>query len=441
MLFTSPEFAWFFLAVLLAHLVVPRPAHRGLWLAASLAFYASWAFPQGLKFLPLLIGTAALDYTLAKHLFLGGSRRLVALSVVSNLGVLGLFKYLGFFGALAGLDVPKLALPLGISFFTFQSMSYVIDASRNVGRPYPTFRDFLVYVTFFPQLIAGPITRAEFFRTQVGGISLENVERGLRICVAGALLKVGLADGLAPWVDAAWRHPETLSAGDAWLTTLGFAVQIWSDFAGYSLLAVGLARCLGIALPMNFRQPYLAAGPREFWRRWHITLSEWLRDYVYVPLGGNRYGPSREAMAVLITMVLGGFWHGAGWGFVIWGLGHGLWRVAAVGLDVERVPKILRQLGTFALVALLWIPFRAPTFAAGWAMVAALGRGGDVTLALGLLPALIAAVVWHVIFGHQPVEGMVDKLEPRWAGLWHGIGWSLVVLLYSRPAEFIYFAF
>jgi len=316
---------------------------------------------------------------------------LPVLGVILNLGALAWFKYADFLGAnlawLAGARWTPLhiVLPLGISFFVFQKVSYLIDVKRGDRHEY-RFLDFCLFVSFFPQLIAGPLVRhneiIHQFRANPRGPEVwENLSRGLALFLVGMGKKLWIADTLAPSVDAlfAAAHASVPNAAAAWAAAGGYALQIYFDFSGYSDMAIGLARMFGLRLPMNFDAPYRAVSIRDFWRRWHMTLSRLLRDYLYIPLGGNRHGAARQALNVVLTMLLGGLWHGANWTFVIWGglhglalAGNGLWHRAGL-----RMPALLGGALTLLFVVVAWVPFRAPDWTtAGHLLAGLLGVEG-----------------------------------------------------------------
>lgn len=373
MLFNSGLFLNFFAGfLLLYYLVRNRLAWRNaLIVIASYIFYGAW----DVRFLGLLAASSLLDYGVGLGLEAirsdRGRRHLLVVSVVANLGILGFFKYYDFFAtsfaALMmrfGLDadplVLNIVLPVGISFYTFQSMSYTIDVYR---RDLPACRNlihFLAYVAFFPQLVAGPIERAthllpQFARTLV--ITGTMVREGIWLAIWGMFKKVVIADRMAPLVEMVYSQPD--AGGPAvMLATVAFAVQIYCDFSGYSDIARGTAKMLGFELMVNFNLPYLAANIREFWQRWHISLSTWLRDYLYIPLGGNRRGASRTAVNLLLTMLLGGLWHGANWTFVLWGLWHGLGLIMQ-RLSPIRLHPLLSGVLTLFFVLYGWLLFRA----------------------------------------------------------------------------------
>lgn len=346
MTFNSVAFLQFFAAfLLLYHLVRHHLDHRNLLITIASLFFYGWWDP---RFVALLVFTAAVDYAvglkLEQPLEPARRKRWLALSLGTNLLVLGFFKYCNFFStslstalAAVGWHIPashlEIILPVGISFYTFQSMSYAVDVYRRDIPACRNFIRFLAFVAFFPQLVAGPIERAGHLLTQIESprvIRLPMIREGLWLILWGLFKKVVVADNLAPIVDMAY-HPTHHSGPLVALGTFAFAFQIYCDFSGYSDIARGAARWLGFDLMLNFNLPYTATSPRDFWRRWHISLSTWLRDYLYRPLGGNRHGPTRTHRNLLLTMLLGGLWHGASWNFIAWGAWHGL------GLVIHRL--------------------------------------------------------------------------------------------------------
>ena len=390
-----------FLAVVLAvhRSPIPWTAKKVALLLFSYAFYAAWDPP----FVVLLWGSTVVDWFVARALVRtkDGARRrlLLAASLVFNLGLLGYFKYAGFlqrtFAALAGaagfhwspapIDV---VLPIGISFYTFMTISYTVDVYLERTRPARSFLDYALYVTFFPHLVSGPIVRTHElvpqFETPRRATSAQ-LGWGFALLALGLFEKVVVADGwFAPIVDRVYA-PELaqLSTADAWLGTLAFAGQIFCDFAGYSTAAIGVAYTLGFTLPVNFRFPYAAVGFSDFWRRWHVSLSTWLRDYLYIPLGGNRRGPTRTQVNLMLTMLIGGLWHGASWTFVAWGGLHGGYlageRIARRWLPAWHAPagRALLALLTFVLVCFAWVFFRAGTFAQAFRICTAMLGGGS----------------------------------------------------------------
>jgi D-alanyl-lipoteichoic acid acyltransferase DltB (MBOAT superfamily) len=390
MLFTSFEFVFLFLPAALLGFMALRGASYAaglLWLvAASLFFYAFW----NAAYLWLLVPSIVVNYGLGRGLdrHPGGTSKklLLAAGIAANLGVLLYFKYAGFLVANldlvlgAGLSLGSIVLPLGISFITFQKIAYLVDAYRGQARD-PSFLRFALFVSFFPQLIAGPIVHHAEIVPQLKpatlqGVRVAGVAAGLALFAFGLFKKVVLADGLAPtanlvFADAAKGMEPGLSA--AWAGALAYTLQLYFDFSGYSDMACGLALLFGVRLPANFYSPYKAASIIDFWRRWHITLSRFLRDYLYIPLGGNRRGPVRRYVNIMLTMALGGLWHGAGWTFVLWGLYHGLlllvnhawrnWR------GNRRLAAPLCLLLTFLTVVFGWVLFRSESLTAARLMV------------------------------------------------------------------------
>jgi D-alanyl-lipoteichoic acid acyltransferase DltB (MBOAT superfamily) len=392
MLFSSFTFLFQFLpATVLAFAAARRHSPRAgimVLAGASLVFYGAWR-PV---YLLLLLASVAVNFGLGLRMEDPRRRRAIGtFGVALNLAVLGYFKYTNFIfeslNTLTGAPLPffNVVLPLGISFFTFQQIAYLVDVMRGV----PVERDIVSYtlfVSFFPHLIAGPLVHhAEMipqFKRSRSGRSAVLAARGLSIFAAGLFKKVVIADNLAQFVSPVFAH---LDAGGgvttpwAWLATLAYTLQIYFDFSGYSDMAIGLALLFGIRLPVNFRSPYQAISITEFWRRWHITLSRFLRDYLYIPLGGNRLGEQRRYLNLMLTMLLGGLWHGAGWNFLIWGGLHGvylcinhLWRGGAGKPAAGLTARLLGWAITFFAVVLAWVFFRARTLAGAWQMLAAL---------------------------------------------------------------------
>ena len=471
MAFNSLVFLIFFAVVLALHsLPLAWHAKKTNLLLASYVFYAAWNPP----FVVLLWVSTLTDWFAARRMVAtqGSMRRFyLVISIIVNLGLLGYFKYGHFleenftrlmtaFGVDYEISSASIILPLGISFYTFQSMSYSFDVYRERIRPSDSLLDFALYVSFFPQLVAGPILRANFFLQQLIENNRQRIADygwGFTLIVFGMFEKVVLADGvLAPVVETVYSSATDASGVDAWIGTLAFAGQIFFDFNGYSVIAVGLAKCLGFHLPWNFLSPYGAIGFSDFWRRWHVTLSAWLRDYLYISLGGNRRGSIRTYVNVMLTMLLGGLWHGASWLFVLWGGAHGLL------LILERLGKHLfgeaavfqkssvqAALGllTFLFVCLTWVLFRAEDLESASYLLgvmllpvggATLVQVGDVAVVLLTIVSLLAA---HR-FMHDRELGTVIKRLP-----WPLIGLMLAAMLIAillSPGEerdFIYFEF
>jgi D-alanyl-lipoteichoic acid acyltransferase DltB (MBOAT superfamily) len=387
----------------------------------------------------------------------------VAAAVVADLGLLGVFKYEDFFAqdlnrvlGYAGLDLPlpllSLALPVGISFFVFQAISYVVDVKRGLLRPARTL-DLAIYLGFFPHLVAGPIVRAREFLPQLATPRDPRhvaVGGGIVLIAIGLIKKVALADFLARQVvDPVFAVPELYHAPDVLLAAYAYAAQIYCDFSGYTDIAIGLALLMGFVFPQNFDSPYRSASFREFWRRWHITLSRFLRDFLYIPLGGNRGGRLLTARNLMITMVLGGLWHGAAWTFVLWGALHGTALVTEhlIGPErIERVPVWVRWFVVFHLIVLGWILFRSPSLDVAGTFLSRLVSPGAATL---WTPAVVGAVLLVVglqLLPPRPLEALRLRLEGlRPAAL--GLGLAAVILLVAStvPSQgvppFIYFQF
>ncbi|MBN2397888.1 MAG: MBOAT family protein, partial [Deltaproteobacteria bacterium] len=425
MLFSSYTFIVFFAAVL-AFMRFPLRwgVKKAGLLAASYLFYAAWNPP----FVILLWISTVADWIAARRIHESKSIRtrriFLFLSLAVNLGLLCYFKYAGFlienFTALmhwlhVAYQPPQvdLIIPLGISFYTFQTLSYTIDIYRGTGRPWHSFPDYALYVAFFPQLVAGPIVRAFHFLPQClkePTVTGRDMAWGLALVTLGLFEKVALADGLlAPVAEAVYDGNGIPDMVSSWCATVAFAGQIFCDFAGYSTCAIGVAACLGFHLPDNFNAPYAATGFSDFWRRWHISLSTWLRDYLYIPLGGNRRGGFRTQVNTMLTMLIGGLWHGASWTFVLWGGVHGIYllgerfirRITPASLVWGKAPgRFLFALVTAALVCVAWVFFRAHTLGEACVILGAMfGLGTDpATLRLTPLDVMITAGVAGMLF-------------------------------------------
>jgi D-alanyl-lipoteichoic acid acyltransferase DltB (MBOAT superfamily) len=461
--FTTVQFAIFFPIVLaLSWALMPR---QHLWkvftLAASYLFYSA-ASP---KFCLLLAGVTLGNQLAAKLVYrteVERTRRIiVGITVAFDLGILGIFKYYGFFAeetnALldkAGLGLPlplaAIALPAGISFIVFQAISYTVDVHRRLLPPAKTI-DFGLYLSFFPHLVAGPIVRAREFLPQLEGPRNPRqvaVGAGIALILIGLVKKVAIADYLGRTVvDPVFGVPQAYSAPDVILATYAYAMQIFCDFSGYTDIAIGLALLMGFVFPQNFDRPYRSRSFREFWRRWHITLSRFLRDFLYIPLGGNRHGKLRQARNLMITMVLGGLWHGAAWGFVLWGFIHGA-ALVIENLFRSRLspPAWLKWFLTFHLVVLAWIPFRAPDLHLAGDVMARLVHWGSPTLWTVPVILIIAVVLGSQLLPARPM----DALRVRFEGLHPaalGVSMAAVIVLVAATVSsqgvppFIYFQF
>ncbi|HPD30276.1 MAG TPA: MBOAT family O-acyltransferase [Phycisphaerae bacterium] len=399
MLFNSFIFVGFLSVVLPLYYVLSHKWQNRMLLAASYVFYGAWDW----RFCFLLAGTTLVDFQVARAIDRTADERrrklLLLLSLSFGLGVLGFFKYCGFFVdslndllACFGLGrmhwAVKVILPVGISFYTFQSLSYTIDVYRRRLKPVDGLVDYGLYVAYFPQLVAGPIERAINLLPRImtkRTVGPAQIATAAQLVLMGYLKKIAIADAVAPCVEQIFSRPTACSSLKLLLGVYLFAVQIYCDFSGYSDIARGVSRWFGIELMVNFRQPYLSADIVDFWRRWHISLSTWLRDYLYIPLGGNRCGRLKTYRNLMITMLLGGLWHGAAWTFVIWGGLHGLYLSAAKLIGIRpmeqqiRTPRQLaafglRVLATFHLVCLGWVFFRAGSLDVAWSYLTGLAQ-------------------------------------------------------------------
>lgn len=389
MIFNSLSFIFAFLpVVLVVHFLVlkgPLQKYRILWLnIASLYFYANWNY----RYLLLILVSVLFNYTFGSYLNRHKARWALILGVGANLLLLGYFKYYYFvIENLIPLGVPenwifKPLLPLGISFFTFQQLAFLVDEYNNEDRIY-SFQKYLLFVCFYPQLIAGPIVQHKQIITQFDKLNSfheESFVRGCIVFVFGLAKKVLIADHLSKYVSTAFnatKDGQLISAIDSWIGILSYTFQIYFDFSGYSDMAIGLGLMFGLIMPLNFNSPYQATNISDFWRRWHITLSSFLRDYLYIPLGGNRHGIFRKNLNLFITMLLGGLWHGAGWNFLIWGGLHGLYLIICHNykkiLKIEFSPNLSWGI-TFLSVVFAWIFFRAANFAEASTFIKSLGN-------------------------------------------------------------------
>ncbi|MDX1293309.1 MAG: MBOAT family protein [Hyphomonas sp.] len=489
MLFNSVEFVFgfvpiVFIAYLLARQVSSAVAKVTI-LIASLFFYSWWK----LEYLPILLGSILVNYVLYRIIIrCEGKRRhaYTLLGVAFNILLIAYYKYIGFilYGVLGldyqtvGIEVP--ILPLAISFFTFQQLSFLIDANRSDDE-YVSLLDYSCYVSFFPQLIAGPIVRHNELIPQLKSPKFERnyLEVGILLFAIGLFKKVIIADGMAVWASQGFSSVADLTTSDSWVAALSYTFQLYFDFSGYSDMAIGLGLMFGFKLPMNFDSPYKAVSIADFWRRWHITLSNWLRDYLYIPLGGNRQGSVRTYVNLLLTMLIGGIWHGAGWTFVVWGALHGLalaahrlWSKLNIGLSRE-----LSVLTTFMFVVVGWVIFRAAsmedaatvltsmfgfsevTIPNAWAnAIAQIGGALRVTIDVSASSNILPLHAWGVIVvlciavlklpnSMQIMEASLQRgVQSRraWLYVLVGIGFGLSVkrmMETSVPSEFLYFQF
>ena len=477
MLFNSLTFLIFFIIVYSLYLLSDHKRQNLLLLVASYFFYGWWDW----RFIPLLFLTTFLDFVLAQKIFEAGTpinrKALLVLSIVMNLGVLGFFKYYNFFasnadallahfGSSTSFGIIHVILPIGISFYTFQSMSYVIDVYRGELVPPKSFRDFGVFVTYFPHLVAGPILRATHILPQVLNprkIEIEKFYEGGYLIFWGLFQKVCIADKLGEIVSSVFSLPPPYNGIKVLIAIYAFAFQILCDFSGYSDIARGLGKLMGFDIVLNFNLPYFATNPREFWKRWHISLSTWLRDYLYVPLGGNKKGEWITCRNLMITMLLGGLWHGAAWTFVIWGAYHGFLLIGHRLIEpiLEKIPKpenlilknasfLLRIIFFFHLVCLGWLFFRAQSMYQAFEMMRALIEQfhfeGGLKIGQTLLTLFFCVSPLLLIQYFQRIKDnlMIILSAPQFVRVVFYVAGYYILLnsLFGRNAEeFIYFQF
>jgi alginate O-acetyltransferase complex protein AlgI len=474
MIFTSFEYVAFFVAVLAVRGLMPSfSAEKWFLLLASYAFYMSWSIPCGF----LILGTSLIDYFVGVGLgrIEQQSKRklLLVFSIIGNLGVLAYFKYTNFFldNAAAGLnilgfEVPSwhynILLPAGISFFTFQSMTYTIETYRRNIAPSHSPRDFLLFTAFFPQLLAGPINRAKDllpqFAQRVRASALD-FETGLAQFALGAVKKLVISDQVAPNVDLIFANPGNYDGFTLLQGVLGYAIQIYCDFSGYSDMAIGSARMMGYRFMENFQMPYSATTVTEFWQRWHISLSSWFRDYLYIPLGGNRKGLARTYINLMVTMLCCGLWHGASWNFVFWGGLHGAalaihraWKAwnPLAGFNENRAFRFMwtsfSYILTLSVVLAGWIFFRAQSWSSGFEYLGrVIGWSSDGTRLLSpyILPALIAITCTHLIIHKDRnwAHELPTRSLPIRMASYTALALLIICLGATDSAPFIYFQF
>ena len=482
MIFNSVTFVAFLAIALPLHWLVP-PARRNIvLLVASYVFYGWWDW----RFLGLIALSTVVDFGIGRRLAMtAGDRRrkrLLAASLTFNLGVLGVFKYYDFFvegaadlAGTIGFDTsgPTLGilLPVGISFYTFQTISYTFDVYRRRVEPTDRFLDFATYVAYFPQLVAGPIERAQRLlpriQDQVGRRfpRAERLDRALSLILSGLFKKIVLADGVAPFVNEVFADPERFGPVAVAAGVVGFAIQLYGDFSGYTDIARGVSELFGIDLMVNFRQPYLSRNITEFWRRWHISLSDWLRDYVYIPFGGNQGSSWFVTRNLMATMLLGGLWHGASWNFVIWGALHGAALVLHRFVRDGRVPgRALRvsQLPAIAATFFVWcvsmVFFRAATLSAALDVFAAIVRprsGESASASVLLVAMLLVATIWLDVVQRRAADRQDDadqtvdaapvsaRTRSTTSGALAAGAMFAAIVMFSggTPVPFIYFQF
>ena len=452
MLFPSFPFLFWFLPLTAGgYYVLPARYRIAVLLVASYIFYAWW----DPRFCLLMLFSTCIDYIAGREIAASASqsrrRGFLLLSIATNLALLGFFKYYMLFsGTLSSLfgqgvlPAWQILLPVGISFYTFQSMSYSIDIYRGDAKPTRGFLDFACYVSLFPQLVAGPIVRyselAEQLRERTH--TWDKVAEGLYRFVLGLSKKVIIADACAVVADAAFGA-DALTGADAWLGMLAYAFQIYFDFSGYSDMAIGLGLLFGFRFPENFKTPYHSASIGEFWRRWHMTLSRWIRDYLYIPLGGSRGGTLFTLRNLVITMFLAGLWHGAAWTFALWGLYYGVLLVGErmIGRRFDVVPKPIRRKVTFLLVLLGWVLFRASSFEHAAAYYRSLVSIDGLSTVSLLSLGIVCAGALCVLFEPYVPKRLQSYSVPVAVGFCCLLVMNLVVIAGNTASPFIYFQF
>lgn len=476
MLFNSFIFFVFLAVVIPLYYLIPKFWRKYFLIFSSYVFYGYWDW----RFCSLLLISTIVDFYASKYMDRTEDQKkrklFLMISVVTNLGILGFFKYFQFFvdsvspvaGIFGGnLDYlhMNIILPVGISFYTFQTMSYTIDVYRRNIKPASSFADFSLYVSFFPQLVAGPIERAGHLLPQIKVMNKptrEQVNTGIILIVTGLFKKVMIGDTTGRIVDNIFSNPEFYKSDELLAALVLFSIQIYADFSGYSSIARGTARLFGIDLMRNFEQPYLSSNITEFWRRWHISLSTWLKDYLYVPLGGNRKGEFRTYVNLIITMLLGGLWHGANWTFVIWGGLHGMYlsvhklllrgRKIKERFEYTNFSSLLifssKVLLTFSLVLITWLFFRAENFSQSFFIIGKFinWENGEFTMRFFRITVVFVFVVFLFDFLEYYTRkhsflSLIRSLPIRFAVMSALFFVTLLYMFQSNPLPFIYFQF
>jgi alginate O-acetyltransferase complex protein AlgI len=456
MLFNSDIFLFAFLPTVFTLFWLARSKQQRyiILTVASYIFYGYWNW----RFCLLLLFSSLFSFFMALLIQRATKRsaalRFMILSIAVDLAILGIFKYYNFFADTLNhvssttlLPFLNVVLPIGISFYTFHTISYIVDVTTGRVKATSNILEYLTYVGLFAQLVAGPIVRFRQIEDDLehidGTPKLDFMARGLGFFVVGLIKKVIVADTIAGYIDPMIASYQTMSTASAWLAALGFTFQLYYDFSGYSDMAVGLGYLFGLRIPQNFNAPYRASNIADFWRRWHMSLSSWLRDYLYIPLGGNRHGISRTYFNLMVTMLLGGLWHGANWTFVIWGAYHGLLLCLERlgGRWIQRVPAHLARWSTFLLVVIGWVLFRSDNLdvAGTWlsTMFGFTSSTADVPVALlwwiiaGLVAVNIVPETWDIRFG----------VRPRW-GVVYALGFFIAYFfMNNKQTVFLYYQF
>jgi D-alanyl-lipoteichoic acid acyltransferase DltB (MBOAT superfamily) len=448
-------------------------ASKAFLVFISLFFYSWW----NIIYLPLILVSLLFNYSIGRELVASqrwtkkfSAKTILFLGVGFNLALLGYFKYADFFiinlNKVTGSEVPlwNLALPLAISFYTFQQIAYLVDSYRKETKEYD-FLNYAVFVTFFPQLIAGPIVHhsemmPQFARLKNKVKNYHNIALGLFIFSMGLFKKVVIADTFAVWATQGFDVAQKLNMLEAWVTSLSYTFQLYFDFSGYTDMAIGAALLFNIKLPINFFSPYKATSIQDFWRRWHITLSRFLKDYIYIPLGGNRKGEVRTYINLFATFVLGGIWHGAGWTFIFWGVLHGLalvihrlWR--SIGF---KIPAVLAWFITFNFINITWVFFRATNFESALKVLKGM-FGGEFIMPISISNFLELSTNWTRLYRYEPYiylwilaafivvlslsnsMQLMKKFKPNFRYLVQTVIFFFAIFLLHRKSEFIYFNF
>jgi alginate O-acetyltransferase complex protein AlgI len=462
MLFNSFVFLFAFLPITYVVFWALRSTQaRYVWLTATgYVFYGYWnpKFTLLMAFSTIVSFTAGVGFS--RYTDPARRKVLLVVPIVVDLSLLAFFKYANFavdsvrsvihvLGADVTLPHLNIILPIGISFYTFHTITYIVDCYRGAVRPTRNLFEFSTYVSLFSQLVAGPIVRFRQIEEDLENIGVTNrtqwLDRGISFFIVGLVEKVVIADSLAAFVDPALARYESLSTLGSWMAMLGYSFQLYFDFSGYSTMAVGLGYLFGIRIPQNFNSPYKSLDPSDFWRRWHISLSSCLRDYLYIPLGGNRHGEWNTYRNLMLTMLIGGLWHGAAWTFVVWGAYHGLllavYRVTSRWWD--PLPRWFRQAAMFLLALIGWVFFRSTTFGMAATLLAHMFSpvsGADV--AAPVLSALILGIAaWWSMIGPNAFDMRHEWTWRRGLALTAAAAASLAIIAGSRPSPFLYFQF
>ena len=470
MTFNSYVFIAFLATFLPVYFAIPSWRAKKVWLLLGGLLFYGWFNPA---YLGLVFLSTSIDFLCVRVISTSDDARrrkaALSISIISNLTILATFKYFNFFVAnvvtalhAIGIDIARptldLVLPIGISFYSFEAISYAVDAYKQRTTIARSYLDLLLFITFFPHLVSGPIVRARDFLPQLETprrVTADKLVQGLKWIVIGYFMKIGVADNLSSSVDFVFSSPRTASSNEAWLGTLYFAFQIFCDFAGYTLIARGLAKVIGFELCTNFEYPYLARGFSDFWKRWHISLSSWLRDYLYIPLGGNRGGRLLTYRNLMITMLLGGLWHGAAWTFVVWGGLHGTYLVVEHAVrggrkQSEQRPGIMRDLAqvvlTFLLVLVAWVFFRAATLADAMALLRAMfwpPAWHAATPAKAMLKdgVWLVPIIVYYLYAYARERGLQLVVSPVVRGVAFGMLLFFTLVCREVSDAFIYFQF